>query len=259
MILYFISAALLTGTAVHVLRNRGYIFGGFITLFALFCVAMMVFPSLRTTLENKTRIVDQKIAEENVVDNFKGEYVNLTHKKADVEKIIQDFTVKTRVSEKKLEAAKDAKSGLLKKLQELKDRNDVKAFNIVKSEFESVGLKVTALEQTIEGYKSAKDKSEAALALINSTLSKQKAKIDDIETRKQLADNFKEINDTLSNIEGIGSNESLNVSLEALDEKYITESTKLEIMNDKGEASAAAAYDISTQKEMEEYIETCRK
>lgn len=227
-----------------------------IAIVAIAAVAVAKFmPNTAKTVKNKVTTIDSMIGDANLIENYKAEYVNLTKKKEDIEKAIQDFTIQIGVAKKKLELEKSIKSKFFDQLDYYSKKNNVKSFNLAKTAFESQEAKCKMLETSIVNYENGKAKLEAGLSVVNMSLTKYKSNIDILEGRKTIVDNFKEVNRILQNLSGTGEND-MAIQLEKVDDSFMVETTKMEVLEDtvlKNQSST-----IESQKDMSDYVSSHR-
>lgn len=193
-------------------------------------LAVAVFPALKGPYYRVKNMVNDKLDNEFVVDNYKAEYVNLHEKRIEVNENLKKFNVEKKVTEKKLEYAIQ-KADVAKQNVISTGTSDMRAFNRAKDEYESLKVEVANYETMLQAYNNAIDKLENTLYLIDTNMSKAKANVTTLESKKTLVDSIKAVNKTVESINGVGSTK-LGISVEKLDDDVVRESIKLEALRE---------------------------
>lgn len=207
-------------------------------------VAVCIFPSLEGPYNRVKSVVNGKLDSEFVVDNYKAEYVNLHDKRTEVEANLNKLSVEMKVTQKKLDYVMEKRDAAKAKLIEIGSA-DLKAFSKVKDVYESASVEVTNLETMLAAYGNAVKKLEDAIGVIDVNMSKTKANVATLESKKTLVDSMKAVNKTVESVNGLGDG-TLGFNVEKLDDDLIRESIKLEALKSGSEPvmdeAAADAY-----------------
>ena len=207
-------------------------------------IAVAVVPALKGPYNRVKNNANEALNAEFVVDNYKAEYIDLHSKKVEVQKNLQKFRLEQKVAEKKLTYALDKKE-VAKKNLVATGTADMQAFNRAKDAYETAKIEVENFVAMGNAYSNAIVKLENTLYLIDTNMSKAKANVTALESKKVLVDSIKAVNKTVESLNGVGDSE-LGVSIEKLDDDVLRESIKLEALRESSaptmDKSAADAY-----------------
>ena len=192
--------------------------------------AVAIVPALKGPYNRAKTQLNDKLNDEFVVDNYKAQYVDLYNKKAEVNQNLQKFRLEMKVAEKKLTYALDKKEAAKKTLIATGTSN-MQAFNRAKDAYETAKIEVENFVMMGNSYSNAIVKLENTLYLIDTNMSKAKANVTALESKKILVDSIKAVNKTVESLNGVGDTE-LGVSVEKLDDDMLRESIKLEALRD---------------------------
>lgn len=195
---------------------------------AAVAVAVAVVPALKGPYNRAKLVINEKLNDEFVVDNYKAEYVNLSEKRGQVLESIQKFEVEMKVAERKLENANANLNTAKQKLIEGGTSN-LAEFNKMKDCYERFKVEVANLELMVNTYSNGQAKLKKTLMIIDSNMAKTKLNVDTLTAKKNLVDAIKGVNSTLANIKGVGDT-TLAVSVEKLDDDMLRENIKLETL-----------------------------
>lgn len=212
---------------------------------AVVAAAAFIFPSLKGPYNRLKSAVNDKLDSEFVVDNYKAKYVDLHDKRAEVTAALSKLTVEAKVTEKKLAYAAQKQDAAKSALVET-GTADLKKFNMAKDAFEAAKTEVMNLETMLDAYHNAMKKLEDAVQVIDVNMSKTKANVATLESKKTLVDSLKSVNKTVEAVNGVGD-DSLGFNVEKLDDDALRESIKLEALKDSAvepalDKAAAEAY-----------------
>ena len=210
----------------------------------ILAVAITVVPALKGPYNRMKNTANEKLNSEFVVDNYKAEYIKLHDKKMKVNENLAKFRMEQKVTEKKLAYAVEK--------AEVSNRNliatgtaDIGAFNRAKDAYETAKIEVDNFVSMGNAYSNAIVKLENTLYLIDTNMSKAKANVTALESKKVLVDSIKSVNATVESINGVGDTQ-LGVSIEKLDDDVLRESIKLEALRESTiptmDKAAADAY-----------------
>ena len=210
----------------------------------ILAVAITVVPALKGPYNRMKNTANEKLNSEFVVDNYKAEYIKLHDKKMKVNENLAKFRMEQKVTEKKLayavEKAEVAKRNLI-----ATGTADIGAFNRAKDAYETAKIEVDNFVSMGNAYSNAIVKLENTLYLIDTNMSKAKANVTALESKKVLVDSIKSVNATVESINGVGDTQ-LGVSIEKLDDDVLRESIKLEALRESTiptmDKAAADAY-----------------
>lgn len=207
-------------------------------------LAAIIFPSLKGPYNRIKSTVNEKLDSEFVVDNYKAEYVNLYDKRAEVVNNLNKLSIEARVTQKKLEYAVQKQAAAKAKLVET-GTDDLRKFSVAKDTYESAEAEAKNLETMLAAYNNAVKKLEDAIQVIDVNMSKTKANVATLESKKTLVDSLKAVNKTVETVNGLGEG-TLGFNVEKLDDDALRESIKLEALKNGPEPvldkAAAEAY-----------------
>lgn len=207
-------------------------------------LAAIIFPSLKGPYNRIKSTVNEKLDSEFVVDNYKAEYVNLYDKRAEVVNNLNKLSIEARVTQKKLEYAVQKQAAAKAKLVET-GTDDLRKFSVAKDAYESAEAETKNLETMLAAYNNAVKKLEDAIQVIDVNMSKTKANVATLESKKTLVDSLKAVNKTVETVNGLGEG-TLGFNVEKLDDDALRESIKLEALKNGPEPvldkAAAEAY-----------------
>lgn len=207
-------------------------------------LAAIIFPSLKGPYNRIKSTVNEKLDSEFVVDNYKAEYVNLYDKRAEVVNNLNKLSIEARVTQKKLEYAVQKQAAAKAKLVET-GTDDLRKFSAAKDAYESAEAETKNLETMLAAYNNAVKKLEDAIQVIDVNMSKTKANVATLESKKTLVDSLKAVNKTVETVNGLGEG-TLGFNVEKLDDDALRESIKLEALKNGPEPvldkAAAEAY-----------------
>lgn len=207
-------------------------------------VVMAVVPALKGPYNRAKIAANEKLNSEFAVDNYKAEYIELHEKKTKVQQNLQKFRMEQKVTEKKLGYAVE-KCDIAKKNLVAVGTSDMNAFNRARDAYETAKIEVENFVSMGNAYSNAIVKLENTLYLIDTNMSKAKANVTALESKKMLVDSIKSVNKTVETINGVGDTE-LGVSIEKLDDDVLRESIKLEALRETSaptmDKAAADAY-----------------
>ena len=215
-------------------------------------IAVSAIPALKGPYNRFTTVVSEKLNDEFVVDNYKVEYVKLHEKRTQIVQNLDKFAVEKRVVEKKLEYAK-SKESLTKSALLKIGTSDLDAFNRAKNAYEIAKTEIHNLNAMSIAYSNAIVKLERSLAVVDSNMQKAKLNVDTLSSKKTLVDTVKSVNKTIENLNGIGENAELNVSIEKLDDDALRENIKLEALAEKTLPASA-----TTEAEAKAYLNSLK-
>lgn len=210
----------------------------------ILAVAITVVPALKGPYNRMKNTANEKLNSEFVVDNYKAEYIELHDKKVKVTENLQKFRLEQKVTDKKLayatEKVRIAKENLIST-----GTADIQKFNRAKDAYETAKIEVENYVSMGNAYSNAIAKLENTLYLIDTNMSKAKANVTALESKKVLVDSIKSVNTTVESINGVGDTQ-LGVSIEKLDDDVLRESIKLEALRESTvptmDKAAADAY-----------------
>lgn len=210
----------------------------------IFVVAITVVPALKGPYNRMKNTANEKLNSEFVVDNYKAEYIKLHDKKMKVNENLAKFRMEQKVTEKKLAYAVE-KAAVAKRNLIATGTADIGAFNHAKDAYETAKIEVDNFVSMGNAYSNAIVKLENTLYLIDTNMSKAKANVTALESKKVLVDSIKSVNATVESINGVGDTQ-LGVSIEKLDDDVLRESIKLEALRESTiptmDKAAADAY-----------------
>lgn len=215
-------------------------------------VAVAVVPALKGPYYRLKTTVTEKLNDEFVVDNYKAEYVNLHGKKIEIEKNIQNFKCEMAVISNKRVFA-EAQADSAKKMLLSTGTSDLAKFNKLKNEYEIIKTNIQNFNTTMAAYSNAVAKLEKSLVVVENNMQKAKLNVDTLSSKKALVDTIKGVNKTIENLNGIGENTDLNISIEKLDDNAIRESIKLEALAEKTLPAST-----TTEAEAKAYLESLK-
>lgn len=193
-------------------------------------VAVAVVPALKGPYNRLKNTANEKLDAEFVVDNYKAEYVELNNKKIKVVENLQKFRVEQTVVQKKLSYANDKVVAAKKTLLEV-GTSDMVKFNRAKDLYEAAKIEVENFISMGNAYSNAIVKLENTLYLIETNMSKAKANVTALESKKILVDSIRSVNSTVESLNGVGDT-TLGVNVEKLDDDVLRESIKLEALRE---------------------------
>lgn len=193
-------------------------------------IAFTIVPALKGPYNRAKIAANDKLNAEFVVDNYKAEYIELHSKKVAVVQNIQKFRMEQKVTDKKLAYAID-KRDIAKKNLIAVGTSDISSFNRAKDAYETAKIEVENFVAMGQAYSNAVAKLEDTLYLIETNMSKAKANVTALESKKMLVDSIKSVNKTVESINGVGDSD-LGVSIEKLDDDVLRESIKLEALRE---------------------------
>lgn len=197
---------------------------------AVVAIAFTIVPALKGPYNRAKIAANDKLNSEFVVDNYKAEYIELHSKKVSVVQNIQKFRMEQKVTDKKLAYAIDKRDAAKKNLIAI-GTSDINSFNRAKDAYETAKIEVDNFIAMGQAYSNAVSKLEDTLYLIETNMSKAKANVTALESKKMLVDSIKSVNKTVESINGVGDSE-LGVSIEKLDDDVLRESIKLEALRE---------------------------
>ena len=210
----------------------------------ILAVAITVVPALKGPYNRMKNTANEKLNSEFVVDNYKAEYIELHDKKVKVNENLAKFRMEQKVTEKKLAYAVE-KAAVAKRNLIVTGTADIGAFNRAKDAYETAKIEVDNFVSMGNAYSNAIVKLENTLYLIDTNMSKAKANVTALESKKVLVDSIKSVNATVESINGVGDTQ-LGVSIEKLDDDVLRESIKLEALRESTiptmDKAAAYAY-----------------
>lgn len=210
----------------------------------ILAVAITVVPALKGPYNRFKNTANEKLDAEFVVDNYKAEYIELHDKKVKVSENLQKFRLEQKVTSKKLAYAVE-KADIAKKNLIATGTADIQKFNRAKDAYETAKVEVENFISMGNAYSNAIVKLENTLYLIDTNMSKAKANVTALESKKILVDSIKSVNTTVESISGVGDTK-LGVSIEKLDDDVLRESIKLEALRESTvptmDKAAADAY-----------------
>ena len=210
----------------------------------ILAVAITVVPALKGPYNRMKNTANEKLNSEFVVDNYKAEYIELHDKKVKVNENLAKFRMEQKVTEKKLAYAVE-KAAVAKRNLIVTGTADIGAFNRAKDAYETAKIEVDNFVSMGNAYSNAIVKLENTLYLIDTNMSKAKANVTALESKKVLVDSIKSVNATVESINGVGDTQ-LGVSIEKLDDDVLRESIKLEALRESTiptmDKAAADAY-----------------
>ena len=210
----------------------------------ILAVAITVVPALKGPYNRMKNTANEKLNSEFVVDNYKAEYIKLHDKKMKVNESLAKFRMEQKVTEKKLAYAVE-KAAVAKRNLIATGTADIGAFNRAKDAYETAKIEVDNFVSMGNAYSNAIVKLENTLYLIETNMSKAKANVTALESKKVLVDSIKSANATVESINGVGDTQ-LGVSIEKLDDDVLRESIKLEALRESTiptmDKAAADAY-----------------
>ena len=210
----------------------------------ILAVAITVVPALKGPYNRMKNTANEKLNSEFVVDNYKAEYIKLHDKKMKVNENLVKFRMEQKVTEKKLAYAVE-KAAVAKRNLIATGTADIGAFNRAKDAYETAKIEVDNFVSMGNAYSNAIVKLENTLYLIDTNMSKAKANVTALESKKVLVDSIKSVNATVESINGVGDTQ-LGVSIEKLDDDVLRESIKLEALRESTiptmDKAAADAY-----------------
>jgi chromosome segregation ATPase len=210
-------------------------------------VAVCCIPALKGPINRIKNEANDKLNAEFVVDNYKAEYVNLYDKRNVVTESIRKYTVEKKVAEKKIEKAKSELEVIKKNIKET-GTSDMKKFQSIKSLYEVKTTEIDNYSKMVTVYDNALKKLDRTLALIDTNMAKAKHNVEVLQSKKNMVDTIKSVNESIENINGVGDTD-LAVNVEKLDDDMLRESVKLEALETENkpvqfdEASAKAWID----------------
>ena len=211
---------------------------------AVVAVAVAVVPALKGPYNRIRNIANEKLDAEFVVDNYKAEYVNLYEKKQTVLENINKFKIEQKVTEKKLAYANE-KAEAAKRALVAVGTSDMQKFNYAKDAYETSKIEVANFISMNAAYSNAIVKLEATRDLIDTNMSKARANVTALESKKTLVDSISAVNKTVESLKGVGDSK-LGINIEKLDDDVIRESIKLEALRESSaptmDKDAADAY-----------------
>lgn len=210
----------------------------------ILAVAITVVPALKGPYNRMKNTANENLNSEFVVDNYKAEYIELHDKKVKVNENLAKFRMEQKVTEKKLAYAVE-KAAVAKRNLIATGTADIGAFNRAKDAYETAKIEVDNFVSMGNAYSNAIVKLENTLYLIDTNMSKAKANVTALESKKVLVDSIKSVNATVESINGVGDTQ-LGVSIEKLDDDVLRESIKLEALRESTvptmDKAAADAY-----------------
>lgn len=217
---------------------------------AVASAVVAIFPAIKGPYNRLRNEVNEKLAAEYVVDNYKAEYVTLHEKRGKVIEVLNKFTIEKKVAEKKLDIAKD-KIEVAKKTLKETGTTDLKTFARAKDAYEALIVETNNFEIIVKKYGQVITKLKSSLACIDSNMAKAKRNVDILSSKKVLVDTIKTVNKSIENINGIGDS-VLAVNVEKLDDDMLRESIKLEALNTGNSAEAV------TQESAKAYLDALK-
>ena len=211
---------------------------------AVVAVAVAVVPALKGPYNRIRNTANEKLDAEFVVDNYKAEYVNLYEKKQTVLENINKFKIEQKVTEKKLAYANEKVEAAKRALVAV-GTSDMQKFNYAKDAYETAKIEVANFISMNAAYSNAIAKLEATRDLIDTNMSKARANVTALESKKTLVDSISAVNKTVESLKGVGDSK-LGINIEKLDDDVIRESIKLEALRESSaptmDKDAADAY-----------------
>lgn len=209
---------------------------GFHILISIFAIAIltaifvMILPKTSKTIANKIKNVDEKISQENVVDNYKAEYDKLVAKKKDIEKMSIDFKSQIEVYTQKIKTENKILVEFKKLLERYQTENNPVYFKSTLLQYNSQKMKIETLKKIKSGCQTGLKNLEKALAKIDLSINEMRANLDTVAYKKLLTDAYKDINSMLESIKGIGT-DGCSIDVEKLNEEFIREGVKMDILS----------------------------
>lgn len=217
---------------------------------AVAAVVVSVVPALKGPYNRAKNNINEKLNAEFVVDNYKAEYVSLHEKLTNVDASIQKFTVEKRISQKKLEEAKQRLAAAKKHLVAAGTTN-LTAFAALRDAYEMEKTSVQNNAAMVKTYDTAVKKLEQTRSVITSNMAKAKLNIETLSSKKVLLDTIKGVNENIANIKGTGDTE-LAVNVEKISDDLMREDIKLETLGDTAKPARV------TKAEAEAYLSTLK-
>lgn len=224
----------------------------FIIAGVIITIVLLLFPSIRFSAIRVRDKINDKLNSEFVVDNYKQKYVELNDKKCQIQKHLQKFQIDKKVATKKREYVENRSIVTKQKLIEC-DTTDLKKFNVLKTEYETLQNEVTNYDIILNSYDMAIKKLEDSLNMINANMSKAKANISTLESKKIIAESIKSVNNTIETITGVNDTDELNVTIEKLDTDVLQETIKMEVL--KENSDSLDYNNITSVEDAKKYIE----
>ena len=210
--------------------------------------AVIAVPSLKGPINRVKNQMSEKLDAEFVVDNYKTEYISMYEKKQKATESLCKLKTEFAVSQKKLAYVNNKKNAAKRMLLEV-GTNDLKKFNKFKSVYEAANAEVSNCEMTCEAYSNAIAKLEKSIELLNNNMSKVKANVATLESKKIMFDSLKEVNHVIEEVNCINGG-TLALNVEKLDDSILRESIKLEVLADNNDPV------IATEVEAKTYIDS---
>ena len=211
---------------------------------AILAGAVTIVPALKGPYNRFKNTANEKLDSEFVVDNYKAEYVNLYDKKQEVSKSLQKFQIEKKVTEKKLSYAIDKMNAAKQSLKET-GTADMRKFSRAKDAYEALKIEVENYKAMSNAYSKAIAKLEDTFRLIETNMSKAKANVTALESKKMLVDSIGAVNKTVESLNGLDGG-PLGMSIEKLDDAVVRESIKLDALRESDvptmDKAAADAY-----------------
>ena len=232
---------------------------GFHILISIFAIAILttifvfILPKTSKSIANKIKNVDEKIAQENVVDNYKAEYEKLVGKKKDIEKMMIDFKAQIEVHTQKIATEKKILAEFKKLLTRYQTENNPIYFKSTLLQYNSQKMKIETLTKIKNGCRTGLKNLEKALAKIDVSINEMKANLDTVAYKKLLTDAYKDINKMLESIKGIGT-DGCTVDVEKLNEEFIKEGVKMDVLTES-ETPVATSDKPYTSEEMKKIVD----
>jgi len=217
---------------------------------AVAAVVAAAVPAVKGPFNRAKNTLNEKLNAEYVVDNYKAEYVSLHEKLVKVDESIQKFTVEKRVSQKKLDDAKQRLACTKKRLIAAGTTN-LTEFAALKDAYETEKTGIQNTAAMVKTYDTAIKKLEQTKSIITSNMAKAKLNIETLSSKKVLLDTIKGVNENIANIKGTGDTE-LAVNVEKISDDLLREDIKLETL---GDATKPAKI---TKAEAEAYLSTIK-
>ena len=228
-----------------------------IFLIAIFTTIFLIFlPKTSKTIANKVKQIDSKIAQENVVDNYKAEYAKLIDKKKDIQNMIIKFRTRIKIESDKYNVEEKMLTEYKKVLTRYQLENDSVHFKATLIQYNSQKLKLETIARIKEGVTNGIKNLEKAIAKIDVAISEMRSNIDTVEYKKLLVDSYKEINSMLESIKGVDENPESTFSIEKLNEDFIREGVKLDVLSDEAYNISTNDVQVMSQDQMKKIIDS---
>lgn len=189
-------------------------------------------PAIKGPFNRARNAANEALNDEFVVDNYRAEAMKLKDQRVGVVANIKKFIIEKRVTEAKLDNAKEktavAKANLL-----ATGTDDLVKFNRAKDAYETCRTEVANLTTLVTAYDNAVKKLEDTRAVIDGNIQKLKVNIATLQSKKTMAESLKSVNATIENITGIGEDVSIGYTVEKLDDTILEESIKIAALDER--------------------------